>query len=197
MGEESMGMQENTQQQQPSYQQEETKMDDIGGGSARIGMRKTRAALSASSKRPCDDGKEMDEEKQDEMLGDYLYRRNDMNESAFLEKIIKYQVPNRQKFAQKFIEKAIDGGKGERLADIVPKLLNEYILLSEELDAGFIAFFKAYTEQDNPQIAQGSAELLAPLLVDHELNFAAVLEWILLDTLANQPQDNMLEFYEG
>merc|ERR1712039_372627 len=80
---------------------------------------------------------------------------------------------------------------------IVPKLLNEYILLSEELDAGFIAFFKAYTEQDNPQIAQGSAELLAPLLVDHELNFASVLEWILLDTLANQPQDNMLEFYEG
>merc|ERR1712130_529916 len=193
-------MQDDTQQQQQQYQQEaETKMDDVGGGGggARIGMRKTRMALAASSKRPCDDGKEMDEEKLDEMLGDYLYRRNDMNESAFLEKIIKFQVTNRKQFVLKFIQKAIDGGKGERCANIIPKLLNEYILLSQELDAGFVEFFKGYTFEDNPQIAQATAGLLAPLLVENELNFSSVLGWILLDTLDNQPQDDMLKFYDG
>merc|ERR1712129_26577 len=126
-----------------------------------------------------------------------LHRRNDMNASAFMEKIIKFQINDRQKFVLRFIQKAIDGGKGETLSNIVPKLLNEYILLSQELDAGFDAFFKGYTFEDNPQIAQATAQLLAPLLVENELNFSSVLQWILLDTLSNQPQDDMLKFYDG
>jgi len=173
---------------------EEKKMDDT---EVRIGMRKVRIALSASSKRPCDDGKEFDDETADELLGDYLYNRNGVNTNAFMEKIIKYKLQNRSKFVLKFIQKAVDGGKGEKLSDILPKLLNEYILLSSELDGGFIEFFRGYTFEDNPQIAKGTSALLAPLLVDNELNFNDVTEWILLDTYDNQPDDDMLKFYDG
>jgi len=164
-----------------------------------IGKRKTRMTLSSASKRPCDVGKELSEEALDELLGDYLYNRNGVNMKEFISKIRKYKIEGSRakKFVLKFIQKAIDGSKGERFSDIIPKLLSEYILLSSELDEGFVLFFKGYTFEDNPLISKATAELLAPLLVDNELNFNDVLQWILLDTLQNQPKDDMLKFYEG
>eukprot|EP00486_Rosalina_sp_Unknown_P008279 CAMPEP_0201594150 /NCGR_PEP_ID=MMETSP0190_2-20130828/191549_1 /ASSEMBLY_ACC=CAM_ASM_000263 /TAXON_ID=37353 /ORGANISM="Rosalina sp." /LENGTH=926 /DNA_ID=CAMNT_0048053643 /DNA_START=115 /DNA_END=2893 /DNA_ORIENTATION=+ len=146
-------------------------------GAIEIGRRKRRTALSSGSDRPCSNGKSVDEDVLDELTGDYLYVRNSVNEQKFLSTLVTYKVEDRKKFVLKFIQKAIDGGKGERLGGLIPKLLNEYILLSNELDAGFIEFFTGYTFEDNPQLALNTAQLLAPLIVDNEINFTDVLEW--------------------
>eukprot|EP00484_Ammonia_sp_Unknown_P010283 CAMPEP_0197072268 /NCGR_PEP_ID=MMETSP1384-20130603/210010_1 /TAXON_ID=29189 /ORGANISM="Ammonia sp." /LENGTH=970 /DNA_ID=CAMNT_0042511085 /DNA_START=86 /DNA_END=2995 /DNA_ORIENTATION=- len=180
----------NEQESQPAPQ-EPAEPQQIG-----IGQRKRRTALGASSERPCDHGKALSEERMEELSGDYLYFRNNINAQALISNLITYQLEKRSQFVLKFIQKAIDGGKGERLANVIPKLLDEYILVANELDAGFIEFFKGYTYEDNPQLAMNTAQLLAPLIVDNELSFADVLQWILLDTRQHQDAE-MLKFYDG
>eukprot|EP00483_Globobulimina_turgida_P012558 UN12581 len=123
-----------------------------------------------------------------------------MTTDKFLESIVKYNMGDgkqRSKFVLQFIQKAVDGSRGEKLSSVFGTLLNEYILLPSELDSGFIAFFKGYTFEDDPLLSLSTSQLVAPLIVDQELNFSQVLEWILLDTFENQPKDEFLKFYEG
>eukprot|EP01084_Bolivina_argentea_P064889 118288_1 len=192
--EEEMYSKDNEQKQAQNTQQQGSTVSAAG---IQIGRRKERMALSSSSKRPCDEGKSADEEVLSDLCGDYLYNRNNMNIDNLLTKLIKYEIKSRTKFVLRFIQKAVDGGKGERLADIIPRFLNEYVLIPQELDVGFVEFFKGYTMEDNPQISSACSQLLAPLIVDNELNFTDVLEWILLDTREKQPQDDMLQYYDG
>jgi len=187
---------------------QEEKYNDFGGYEANIqsanstestaisiGMRKSRMALSASIARPCDDGKTPDEDKLYDIMGNYLNMK--ANVETTIAELVSYKIQNRVDFIRSNIQRAIDGDKGERLSQLIPKLLDEYILLSTELDDAFIAFFKGYTYEDNPQINKLTPKLLAPLLVDAELNFSDLLQWILLDTRENQPDDDMLEYYDG
>jgi len=160
-----------------------------------IGRKKSRMALSASSARPCDDGKTADEDKMYDIMGNYLNVK--ANAETTIAEIVSYKMENRVKFILSTIQRAIDGDKGERLSQLIPKLLDEYILLSSELDEALIEFFKGYTFEDNPQINKLTPKLLAPLLVDNELDFSDLLQWILLDTRDNQPDDDMLKFYDG
>lgn len=161
--------------------------------SSGIGRRKSRVALSASSARPCDDGKTPDEEKLSDLMGDFLGMR--ANEQDTIKKLVSYKMADRVGFIHSTIQRAIDSGKGERLSQFIPKLLDEYILLSAELDEAFIKFFSGYTYEDNPQINKLTPQLLAPLLVDNELDFSELLGWIVLDTRNNQPEDE-LEYYD-
>jgi len=163
-----------------------------GGGSAAIGRRKTRLSLSRSAKRPCSEGKEADEEKLGDIMGEYLGGR--VNEQSTLKALQSYRIEDRSKFILSIIRRAVDGGKGERLSQLVPKLLDQYILVPSELDGAFIEFFKGFTMEDNPQINKLAPQLLAPLLVDNELDFSELMEWVLLDIRANQQPDD-LEFY--
>lgn len=182
----------------PRYEEKVNDTAISNGKDIEIGQKKSRTSLNDKSNRPCTSGKSVDEDVIEELTGDYVYNRNGTNQNKFVSTLIKYKLDDdRSDFMKKFIVKAIDGGKGERLALIIPKLLNEYIILNDELDGGFIEFFKMYTQQDNPQIAVATAQLLAPLIVDNEINFIDVLEWILLDTYDKQPQDDFLKFYDG
>jgi len=167
----------------------------VESASLGIGRRKSRMALSASSARPCDDGKTPDEDKMYDIMGEFLSGQAKVLDT--ISKIVSYKMENRVKFIHSTIQRAIDGDKGERLSQLIPKLLDEYILLPSELDEALIEFFKGYTFEDNPQINKLTPKLLAPLIVDNELDFSDLLQWMLLDTRDNQPDDDMLKFYDG
>jgi len=164
-------------------------------GKAGIGRRKSRMSLSASSVRPCSDGKAADEEKLSDLIGDYLGMR--ANEEATMAAIMALKITDRVGFVFNLIQRAVDDGKGERLSSLLPKLLNDYVVLPKELDAAFEKWFSAYTFEDNPQINQLTPQLVGNLLVDNEISFDALLRWVLLDTRGNQPDDDMLQYYDG
>jgi len=167
----------------------------VPGGAPSIGRRKERVSLSASSARPCDEGKAADEDKLGDLIGDYLSMKT--NEEATMKAIMALKIEDRTTFVFTLIQRAVDDGKGERLSSLLPKLLDDYVVLASELDAAFEKWFKGYTFEDNPQINKLTPQLLGNLLVDHEVNFDDVLRWVLLDTRANQPDDDMLQYYEG
>jgi len=189
-------IEEEEEEQKVSYSQQPAAQPSQAASSseASIGRRKTRTALSASSERPCDTGKAADEEKLNDLIGDFLGMR--ANAEKTMETILSLKIDDRKQFVFQFIQRAVDDGKGERLASLLPKLLDGYVILPSELDAAFVQWFEGYTMEDNPQINKLTPQLLGNLLCDNEINFGDVLRWILLDTRANQPE-GMLEFYQG
>lgn len=179
----------------PAQSQSQPAQSQSTSGKAGIGRRKSRMSLSASSVRPCSDGKAADEEKLSDLIGDYLGMR--ANEEATMAAIMALKITDRVGFVFNLIQRAVDDGKGERLSSLLPKLLNDYVVLPKELDAAFEKWFSAYTFEDNPQINKLTPQLVGNLLVDNEISFDALLRWVLLDTRGNQPDDDMLQYYDG
>eukprot|EP01084_Bolivina_argentea_P232474 391819_1 len=149
------------------------------------------------SHRPCSEGKKLTDDQFDKLTNDYF--SNKTNRIIFMKHMTKYKILNRKLFLNKLVHRAITYQQTELLSLLLPLLLDDYIILSIELDDCFIEYFSNYTctEIDDPKINIYCASLLAQLITDEEIKFNDVLKWIVLDVRANQPNDDMLQWYKG
>ena len=127
-------------------------------------------------------------------MGNYLQSK--ANAQDTIAQLTTYRIEDRTAWMLSNIQRAIEGGRGERFGELITKLMDQYIITSAELDGALKKYFSGYTEQDNPQINKQTPQLLAPLVVDNEVDFTDLMDWMLLDTRDNQ-DEVMLQYYMG